>query len=257
MGIALRNILVTAGMTSANAAAIDARVRDKTLVRFEEDFLGVDALANFTLNEGTDSATSAETVHSGGHAGVMRITTGDAGTGLAADGVMVVGPLQWKASIGGLTAEFRFKMSAITTCYAFLGFTDVTTLEAPIESAASADTFTSNASDAFGFMFDTRMTTDTWWLTGVKANTDGTHVSSGAVPVADEYQRLRVEADAAGDAKFYINDIYVGMVASAFTPTVALAPVIYVGKTSVAASMTADTDLIVIEAARGADGAAN
>ena len=49
-----------------------------------------------------------------------RYTVG--GNNVAWFGVTMVS--QWQASNGGLAIEARFKLSAITTCYAFFGFTE-------------------------------------------------------------------------------------------------------------------------------------
>src|SRR3546814_17818472 len=97
--------------------------------------------------------------------------------------------------MGGRCLVTRLKLSAITTCYAFVGFTDVTTLEAPIISAGSANTLTSNASDAVGFMFDTGMTDDNWWLVGVDTDVDATHEDTGLAPVADTYATFEVDVE--------------------------------------------------------------
>lgn len=221
-----------------------------------DDFLGDVIADQWDAQEGTDSATSSSAILAGGIGGVLRITTGDAGTGLAADMVQLTQALQWQASNGGLSIQARFKLSAITTCYVFIGFTDLAaSLEAPIESAASADTFTMNASDAVGIMFDTRMSTDNWWLTGVAANTDATHQNSGFAPVADDYETWRIEVSAGGVATFFRNGKQVGTaLTGAVTAATDLTPTINVSKTSVAASMTMDIDYVSVSMNRAADG---
>lgn len=212
-----------------------------------DDFIGDAMDARWNIVEGTDSATSAESILAGGIGGVLRLTTGDAGTGLAADTIQLTQALQWQASNGGLCFEARIKLSAITTCWAFLGFTDLVTLEAPIESAASADTFTTTATDAVGWMFDTRMSTDNWWLTGVANDVDATMQNSTFAPVAATYETLRVEVSTAGVATFYRNGKQVGSAMSgAVTAATDLTPTIAVSKTSVAASMTLDCDYIAV-----------
>jgi hypothetical protein len=214
-------------------------------VSFFDDFLGDVILDQWNYVEGTDSATSAAAILAGGIGGVLQITTGDAGTGLAADMAQLTQALQWQASNGGLVFETRLKLSAITTCYAFLGFTDLVTLEAPIESAASANTITTNATDAVGFFFDTRMTADTWWLAGVATDVDATHQNTGFAPVADTYATFRVEVSAAGVATFFYNGNQVGTaMTGALTAAADLTPTIAVSKTSVAASMTMDIDYV-------------
>lgn len=221
-------------------------------VVFFDDFIGDVTLDQYNFLEGTDSATSSELILAGGIGGVLQITTGDAGTGLAADMAQVTQALQWQASNGGLVFQTRIKLSAITTCYAFVGFTDLATaLEAPIESAASANTLTSNATDAVGFMFDTRMTDDKWWLTGVATDVDATAQNSTYAPVADTYEVLRVELTAAGKADFYRNGAHVGTtMTGALTAAADLTPTINISKTSVAASMTAEIDYLYLEMLR-------
>lgn len=220
-------------------------------VSFFDDFLGDLVADQWNYTEGTDGATANAAILAGGVGGVLRITTGDAGTGLAADLACLSSELQWKASSGGLSATARLKISQITEAYLFFGFTDVASLEAPIVSAGSADTLTSTASDAVGFMFDTRMTTDKLWLVGVKGDTDAVAQNSAVAPVADTYITLRVDVSADGHASFYINNAEAGTILmDAVTPGTALAPVLCVSKTATATSMTADIDFVAISANR-------
>lgn len=222
-----------------------------SVVSYHDDFIG-DALdSRWNIVEGTDSATSDAAILADGIGGVLRFTTGDAGTGLAADMIQMTQALQWQASNGSLYIESRFKLSAITTCYCFLGFTDVVTLEAPIISAASADTLTTTATDAVGIMFDTRMATDNWWLTGVATDVDAVAQNAGYAPVADTYEVWRVELTGSGVATFFRNGIQVGTsMTGAVTAGADLTPTFCIGKTSVAATMTADMDYLSIGMAR-------
>lgn len=241
-----RQLIVPGGFVAGEHGSQFAMPSPK-MVTFIDDFIG-DALdARWNIVEGTDSATSDAAILAGGIGGILRFTTGDAGTGLAADMVQMTQALQWQASNGGLAIEARFKLSAITTCYVFFGFTDVTTLEGPIISAASADTITTTATDAVGVMFDTRMSTDNWWLVGVANNVDATHQDSGYAPVADTYETWRIEVTAAGVATFFRNGVQVGTsMSGAVTPAADLTPTFAVSKTSVTASMTADMDVIAL-----------
>jgi len=213
-----------------------------------DDFVGLDGVAPnaalWKFLEGTDAATSAELV-SAANNGVLLLTTGDAGTGFAADAAQVTNGLHWFASNGGLTFQTRIKLSAITTCTAFVGFTDLAaTLEQSI-LFATGTTFTTNASDACGFLFDTVSTADTWYLTGVAADTDATMQNTGLAPVADTYETFRIELSTTGAATFYRNGVQVGTtMTGAVTAGTALTPTIYVSKLSVAASMTASVDYI-------------
>lgn len=216
-------------------------------VSFFDDFLGDLVQDEWGFVEGTDSATSAAAILAGGIGGVLRLTTGDAGTGYAADAEQMNMALQWQASNGGLFLEARLKLSAITTCYAFIGFTDTLSLEAPIVSASSANTLTTNATDAVGFMFDTNMTADTWWLTGVANDVDATAQNTGYAPVADTYAKFRIEVGSDGSATFFYNGVLVGTtMTGAVTAATDLTPIIAVSKLSVAAAMNLDLDYIAI-----------
>jgi hypothetical protein len=171
-------------------------------------------------------------------------TIGNTTASMAVSGTQLDAGLSWKANQGDLVLQARVKLSVITNIAAFIGFTDQTgALEMPINSAASADTFTTTATDAVGFMFDTSMTTDTWWLTGVANDVDATHQNSAAVPVAATYQTFRIEVAADGSAVFFINGVQVGTkLAAAVTATVALTPVIagFNRTTTGAPTITAD-----------------
>ena len=155
-------------------------------------------------------------------------TIGSTTASMAVSGIQLDAGLDWKANQGGLVLQARVKLSQITTIAAFIGFTDQTgALEMPINSAASADTLTTTATDAVGFMFDTSMSTDNWWLTGVATDVDATAQNSTFAPVADTYETLRIELTTAGVASFFRNGIQVGTAMSgAVTATVALTPVI-------------------------------
>jgi hypothetical protein len=223
-----------------------------------DDFLGDVVADQWNLLEGTDSSTTDAAILSGGIGGVLRFTTGDAGTGLAADLVQMTQTLNWQASNGGLEIEARVKLSRITTAYAFIGFTDLAaSLEAPIVSAASADTFTTNATDAVGWMFDTRMSTDNWWLTGVANDVDATMQNAGTAPVADTYEVLRVEVTSGGKASFFRNGAQVGtLMSGALTAATDLTPTLAFGNTSGTSSFTADVDYIYVAMDRAAAGGA-
>ena len=221
-------------------------------VVWTDDFVG-DVLADqWNYLEGTDTSPTDGAVITAGIGGVLRLTTGDSAGTLAADMAQVTGGLlQWQASNGNLVAQTRVKFNtAVATRYFFFGFTDVVTLEAAIISAGSGDNITTTASDAVGFMYDTRMTTDNIWLVGVAANVDATEQDSLVTPVADTWTVLRVEINASGVAVFFINGLQVGTAMSgAVTPAADLTPTINFGTLS-AASVTLDVDYMHISMAR-------
>lgn len=250
-----KSLLVSEGGFTSGLRGNQFAHSSPSTVAITDDFIGDAVAVTWNVVEGTDSATSADSILAGGIGGVLRLTTGDAGTGLAADMIQVTQALQWQAANGDLCFQTRIKLSAITVCYVFVGFTDVVTLEAPIESAASANTLTSNATDAVGFMFDTRMTDDKWWLVGVATDVDATHQNTTFAPVADDYETFRIEVKPSGIATFFRNGLQVGTaMTGAVTSAADLTPTIAVSKTATAASMTLDVDYIHASMSRAVDG---
>jgi hypothetical protein len=200
---------------------------------FEDDFEGGSVAYSTTVNDGWRSRKGSDaqcvdwTVTEAAGGTVVGVI-GDTTASMAVSGVQLDRGLNWKANQGDLVFEAKVKMQQITTIAVFIGLTDqVGALEMPIESAASADTITTNATDAVGFMFDTSMSTDNWWLVGVANNTDATAQNMGSAPVADTYAIFRIELSTAGVATFYYNGTAVGTaMTGAVTATVALTPVI-------------------------------
>jgi hypothetical protein len=227
---------------------------------FVDNTLAAGLLDTWLFTEGTDNTTSGAAVLAGGIGGVLRLTTGDVGTLAADTEQMTANALQFQASNGGLTFQTRIELSMITEVYVFVGFTDTVaaSLEAPIVSAASANTITTNASDAVGFFFDTRMTADTWWAAGVKGNTDATHYNTGIAPTAVQYQTLRIEVDSSGNAAFFINGVAAGTVANAVTAATDLTPIITASRTGVVVpgTLTLDVDYVYAAMDRGGYNAA-
>lgn len=244
--------------TVSGAQASGFPVAAPSNVVFFDDFLGDILLDKWNYTEGTDASPTNAAVLAGGIGGVCRLSAGDAGTGLAADLACLSQELQWQASNGGLKAEARVKLSALADAYFFFGFTDVATLEASVVSAASGNTLTTTASDAVGFMFDTRMTTDNFWLVGVKGDVDATAQDSLVAPVAAAYITLRLEVTALGAANFYINGAMVGTtMLNAVTPGADLTPTIQFGNTANTVPKTCDVDYAGFAMDRGVNGTAN
>lgn len=228
---------------------------------FVDNNLAAGLADTWLLNKGADAGTTPTmTLLATGVGGVLRLTTGDDGT-LAADSAQITQHgLQWQAENGGLTFQTRIKLSRITTCWVYVGFTDVATaasLEAPIISASSANTITTNATDAVGFMFDTRMTDDKWWTVGVATNVDATHYNTTYAPVADDYATFRIEVSPTGVATFFYNGLQVGTAMSgALAAGTELTPIVAVSNTGGTATMTLDCDYVQVSMNRAADGGA-
>jgi hypothetical protein len=223
---------------------------DPSRVTFFDDFLGDVVADQWNFTEGTDSGTSdgaiSELVN-----GVFLLTPGDSAGSVAADGAQLNSALNWKANQGNLVFQARVKLAAITSVSCFIGLTDTKSLEQPIHSASSADTITTNATDAVGFFFDTNMTTDNWWFAGVANDVDATHQNMGVAPVADTYETFRIEITSDGKAQAFRNGVSVGtLMSGALTATVALTPVFIVRPLSAAAGKTMSVDYSYVSANR-------
>jgi hypothetical protein len=245
-------VALTVFSNSGGIVTTRLKAATNSMVRLYDDFEG-DVIADQWGNatKGSDGATADFAILADVNGKVRGTTGAGAGGTMAANGIQIHRALNWKANQGGLSFEARIQTSAITNISYFVGFTDqIAALEAPITSAASANTITTNATDAVGFMFDTSMTTANIWLVGVANDVDATAQNSAIAPVAATYITLRVEVTSAGVASFFINNVAVGTaMAGAVTATVALTPVVAVF-TRTAASATMDIDYISVQALR-------
>lgn len=160
-------------------------------------------------NDNTEnSGTTAQLVNR--EDGYVELTTG---TTIGNRG-QITGERVWRAESGGplvFEAGVVF-ITDITEKGLFVGFTNLTTIQNPIEIASAGDTLTANADDAVGFVFDEEnATTDRYFLCGSDSNVDaaGNGVvpasATVTVPVAGTDQAFRVVIDTAGAASFFIN----------------------------------------------------
>lgn len=216
-----------------------------------DDFLGDVINSPWGGATGTDGAVVAFGVSAAVN-GMIRGTTGaDAAGDMATDGVQIQSFLNWKASATDLSFEARVKLSAITTIAIFVGFTDqIAALECPINGSGVGDAFTTTATDAVGFVFDTAMTNKKWWLMGVANDVDATGQNSAIAPVAATYNILRVDLTSAGVATFTIDGTVVGTaMTGAVTAATSLTPVIAAfSRTNAARNI--DADYIRVQASR-------
>jgi hypothetical protein len=225
--------LVPAGLVSGDHGSQLAHP-SPSCVSFLDDFLGDVIADQWNARVGSDASGNipgAAIVGSASNAqigGVLRLSTGDATASMAVGGIQLEQVLNWQAGNGGLAFEARVNFAAITSVACFIGFTDqAAALEMPIQSAASANTITTNATDAVGFMFDTSMATANWWLVGVANDTDATAQNSGFAPAAGVFETLRVGITATGAATFHRNGKQVGSrMTGALTPATDLTPVV-------------------------------
>lgn len=217
-----------------------------TNVTLFDDFTGKTMSTVWDVQKGSDGGC-ADFAISAATSGMLRATTGaGAGASMAVNGVQLSSALNWKANQGNLVFEAKVKISAITNVSIFVGFTDqVAALESP--ATLSTTTFTTNATDAIGFLFDTAATTDTIRCVGVANDVDATHTDTSLAYVAATYKTFRIEVSALGVATFYIDGAPVNAgLTGAVTPTVALTPVI-AGFTRAAGSITIDADYVFVQ----------
>ena len=196
-------------------------------VELFDDFLGDLIEDGWTVAADTGGSVNCGTA---AESGVVTLTT----DGTDDDVVSVAHELNWYGRRGCMM-EARVKWDVVTTLGFFIGFSDAKSeAGSTMPAALSGTSYTTTATDALGFLFDTDATTDTIRCIGVANDVDATHVDSALSPSAGVYATFRVHVTSAGVATFYIDDVLVGTVAGAVTSTVALTP--YVGHKNMSAA---------------------
>lgn len=243
--ITLADMTKLADITATTEEMNDADI--SSVVLLKDDFTG-DALgAEWVPLSGTD-AQALDPAITAAAGGTVRLVSGNAGTGMAADGSQLSSEVIWLPS-QTLVAEARLKLvssvAAVSWCF---GFTDTKALEAPFSIATT--TITSAASNAVAFVHDTAATAGTVaHCLGVKADSDTALTSSGQVIAADTYYTLRIEVDATGQAVFKIDGTTVATVASAVTASTLLAATACINANTTA-SKTMDIDYMYVRQVR-------
>lgn len=242
------NGAVVGTVTDSKAVVVDASGETKmpaggfietgrNRIEVFDDFLdaAIDTTNNWIVFAGTDAdATAAATV-----AGVPegQVLMGSGGTGAADDGSVLSLILLSQGSLvslGMTVFETRVAFDQITGTSWCFGLSD-TLAEATernlykVNSGTIADgglTLT----NAVCFAFDTDATASTKWQfcsenagTIAAAAAEDAHTTG---PVADTYAVLRIEVDATGDARFYIDGVLVNTVTTAVATTSLLIPFI-------------------------------
>lgn len=196
----------------------------------------------WTFTEGTDNTTSDGSVVVARN-GEFLLTPGDSAGTVAADWAQLNTALQWRADSGNLQFQARVKLASLVSCSCFVGLTDTVALEQAVESSGVGNGITTTATDAVGFIFDSRMTSAKWWGVGVKADVDAVHFDTGVTPVAATYDVLRVEVSAAGHAIFFVNGRQIGQtMQNALSPAVLLTPSFGIRPLSAVAGKTMTID---------------
>lgn len=244
-------VVATLGSEGIALAAGLADTSHRTTASFMEDFHflpSTEAEGPVILNSGSDAQALDPALDTAQAQGVIQCVTGDADGTTAADGSQLVlnTPIQLDSAGGTTVVEARLRIkSAVTTVSCFFGLTDSTSLEEPFTN--SADTITSNATDAGGFLFDTDATTDQWWGVAVDSDTDDTgNATLGVAPTADTWQILRMEISNDGaTVAFYIDGTLALTLSGAagIGPDVPLYPTVIACSTTTT-SRTVDVDYV-------------
>lgn len=193
--------------------------------------------AGYDADIGTDATDGdAPVIATTDGEGSVVFVSGNDGTGVEADGSALARALIWEMeeAARATVVAARLKISAITNVELFIGLTDVlpsTTLEMPFDFT-DGTTIQNTATDACGFLFDTTATTDSIRLVGSKNGTAGTSVDSGSAPVAATYHDYVMVVDVNGDAYFFFDGTYEGVVEDAISVGVDVSPIVIINATT-------------------------
>lgn len=133
--------------------------------------------------------------------------------------------------------EMKFRVNVITNVAIYAGFSDaVSEATTLLPFGLVVATLTDTATDAAGFLFDTRQTLDYFNIVNTKNGTEAfAQLSSTCVPVAATDLILRIAIDTSGNARYYWNGEEVGYKASAVTVATPLIPFFGIRNNSAAA----------------------
>jgi hypothetical protein len=200
------------------------------------------------LNKGSDGQ-AADPAISAAERGVIRLTTGNNSGDTADDASQIVCAIPVQADSGSLVVEARLKINtAITGVSVNFGLTDSTDLEEPFTIATT--TVTSVATDAACFVYDDGATAKQWFACAVDSDVDDTGnaaLGASVAPVADTYQRLRIEVSTDGNTiNFYVDGTLVKtLTGGGITPNTNLYATVVANSTTTA-SKTVDVDYIYV-----------
>lgn len=179
------------------------------------------ALTNGADGQAVDPVIDVDAVGGGAVVGV----TGNVGDGYTNDGSQLCAAATYISPEDGTTIfGCRFQIADVASCAFFLGLTDVVTFEEPM--SLDTATYTTTATNAVGFLFDTTATTDTIRCCGVADGTDATHVDSSVEPVANTYNEFAMEISTAGVAKMYIDGTLITTLTGAIAADADVAPIV-------------------------------
>ena len=223
---------------------------------FIYDTLGVDWLASSTATGTAWAVSPTAGDPSAGHGGWIAALTDNVDAsaeelGFGADGAPAAGFKAERAGNGMLVFEANVsKPTALTTTWCNVGLTDDPKDGANMAMSLTTTTWTTTATDAAIWgLYSTATDNDNWIGQTVDTNADGTHVPSTIAAAADTATRLRIELDSAGQAYFFQNDAFQGMVAVGTSPDVILTPYLAVGGTTTT-STALEADYVLVACGR-------
>lgn len=239
-------------------------------VVFFDDFLG-DTLATdhwlSTVTDGTDTTGTGFTINASagavaGHGGWVRATqvaptdaNSAAELGFGANGTPASGFRSDRAGNGMLVFESRVSLPTATEIRVNVGLSDDATEGLGLAASLATATFTTNATDAHLWLFDTAATTDVFQGISVSGGTDSSGSIAGATgqPTAATAYRLRIEVDASANSYWYIDDVYKGVQVAdnASASTILLTP--YLGleiASSATGGLSFDVDYVLVGCGR-------
>ncbi len=189
------------------------RIEIEGLQLFDDFFmLAIDSTNNYTTGEeGTSNALDPIDALNG----VLQI---DSGT--VADKRNCIASRLIFSGERAVTAEFRIKtLTSDANMLLFVGLTDnkdETSGKLPVKDVAQiAATFDAWASDFVGFSFRTESNDNIYCVSGKNGTLQSE--DSGTDIVLGTWLKLRVEIDTDGNAKFYINDVFITELEDAVT----------------------------------------
>lgn len=185
---------------------------------FVDGFAG-SAISNaYESDEGTDGLT-AITLDTNQMGGELDMVTGEAGTGTGDDGVGIqVKDVLFDLSSGTTRMGCRVKLSAIADVAMFFGLSDLEIVSGagdPVFPVTiSGTTFTDNATNFRGILFDTAATEDIFYLTS-RANGTISSDYCSASPVGNTYADLVIVTTVEGESNLYVDGVLVGTIEQA------------------------------------------
>ena len=193
---------------------MDGNWMEKRRHRFDcFDRIALDTTNQWASDTADSTAGSIAISEVQGGSCLMTSGTGDEDT------IHLASPIIYSADYEA-TVEWKIKISDVSGCAVFAGFSDAKSEDGynPLDyGTGGADTFTSTADDAVGFVIDADHASSSIMCASCKATVDTTPVDTGLDWADNQTKRLRVSLNADGDATFYVDGESVGYIDSAIT----------------------------------------